>query len=136
MSQRDQIMSQEIQIRHSKSGGHGGQNVNKRETKAELYFSIKNSQFLDENQKKIFYEKAKNHISDEGVLRLTAQEQRSLGANIQIVKQKFLRRLESINQESKQRIPTVIPFAIHQARQISRKYHSVLKKLRREKNFS
>lgn len=135
MSYQDQIMSQEIQIRHSKSGWHGGQNVNKRETKAELYFSVKDSQFLDENQKIIFWEKAKNNMSEEGVLRLTAQEHRSLKANTQAVKHKFLRLLNHIDQEPQQRIPTVIPFAVHQARQISRKRQSLLKKLRREKKF-
>ncbi|NCO98169.1 aminoacyl-tRNA hydrolase, partial [bacterium] len=42
----DAILQKEVHFHFSKSGGHGGQNVNKRETKAELYFNIHDSDFL------------------------------------------------------------------------------------------
>ena len=46
-----QILDREVHFHFSKSGGHGGQNVNKRETKAELYFNIHDSQYLTPEQK-------------------------------------------------------------------------------------
>ncbi len=47
----DAILQKEVHFHFSKSGGHGGQNVNKRETKAELYFNIHDSDFLTPEQK-------------------------------------------------------------------------------------
>ncbi|HBB03482.1 TPA: hypothetical protein DCZ39_01065 [Patescibacteria group bacterium] len=45
------IVEKELHFHFAKSGGHGGQNVNKRETKAELYFNIHDSQSLTPKQK-------------------------------------------------------------------------------------
>ena len=47
----ENILAHEVHFHFSKSGGHGGQNVNKRETKAELYFNIHDSQRLSFEEK-------------------------------------------------------------------------------------
>ena len=58
----DVILQREVHFHFAKSGGHGGQNVNKRMTKAELYFNIHDSQYLIPEQKQRLIEIAGHQI--------------------------------------------------------------------------
>jgi ribosome-associated protein len=70
-------LTSEIVFQTSRSGGPGGQNVNKVSTKVELYFDINASSSLNDWQKQRLFEKLANKISQEGVLRLVCQTERS-----------------------------------------------------------
>jgi ribosome-associated protein len=58
----DEIINKEIYFHFSRSGGHGGQNVNKRETKAQLFFNIHDSKYLTPEQKERLIQLAGNQI--------------------------------------------------------------------------
>jgi ribosome-associated protein len=58
----DEIVKKEVHFHFSRSGGHGGQNVNKRNTKAELYFNVHDSRFLTPEQKQRVIVVAGNHM--------------------------------------------------------------------------
>ncbi len=47
----DIIIKKELHFHFVRSSGHGGQNVNKRNTKAQLYFNIENTIHLTDKQK-------------------------------------------------------------------------------------
>ena len=79
----------EFQFQASRSGGAGGQNVNKVSTKVELRFSVLNSNILDGFQKELIQKKFRNQINSEGELIIVSQEERTQLRNKNTVIKKF-----------------------------------------------
>lgn len=77
MNLRERNIENEFEFRSSRSGGKGGQNVNKVETKIELNFNIPDSAFLSDDEKKRLLFKLKNRIDKNGILKITSQSERS-----------------------------------------------------------
>ena len=67
----------EITFKTSRSGGKGGQNVNKVSSKVELNIDIKSSALFTEEQKATLLNKLSNRINAEGVLQVVTEEDRS-----------------------------------------------------------
>lgn len=73
----------------SRSGGPGGQNVNKVSTKVELRFSLLSTSLLSETEKEITFKKLKNKINKEGELLIVSQSERTQLLNKKAVTEKF-----------------------------------------------
>ena len=82
----------EIRFKTSRSGGKGGQNVNKVSSKVELNLNISASLLFNDEQKQILLQKLANRINSEGILQIITEEERSQLLN----KQKSLVKLQQL----------------------------------------
>lgn len=67
----------ELEFSTSRSGGPGGQNVNKVNSKVILRWNLRNSLSLTNEQKELLLKKLASFITQEGDLMLVSQESRS-----------------------------------------------------------
>ena len=73
----------------SRSGGPGGQNVNKVSSKVELRFNLISTTLISETEKEIIFKKLKNKINKEGELLIISQSARTQLLNKKIATEKF-----------------------------------------------
>lgn len=122
----------ELNFKTSRSGGKGGQNVNKVSTKVELIFNIEESSILTEEEKSILKEKAANRITDEGNLQIVSQSERTQLGNKERVIEKFYEILHKVFIPKKKRVATKPSRAKKEKRLQEKKKRSDIKKRRRE----
>jgi ribosome-associated protein len=79
----------EIQFTASRSGGPGGQHVNKVSSKVTLRFDVLNSTLLSEEQRQQVMHSLASKLTKEGILQLVSQGSRSQSQNKEQALQKF-----------------------------------------------
>ncbi|GAB2611305.1 alternative ribosome rescue aminoacyl-tRNA hydrolase ArfB [Belliella aquatica] len=86
---KSRLFDSEFEIQASRSGGPGGQNVNKVNSKIQLFFDVHNSQVLSEEEKSILLSKWENKLDNEGKIMFQSQEKRSQLQNKELAIRKF-----------------------------------------------
>jgi ribosome-associated protein len=133
---KTRILSGEIKFATSRSGGPGGQNVNKVNSKVELRFNVKGSNSLSEKEKKIIFLKMKNRINSEGELLIISQSERTQLMNRKKAEDKFFKLLASALTEKRKRKSTGPTAASKEKRLEKKKKKGAVKRLRNDMGIS
>ena len=101
-----------VVVKTSRSGGKGGQNVNKVSSKVELILHIPSAPFFDESEKAILLDKLSSRLDNEYYLHVVSQEDRSQLMNKERCIVKMIQLLKTALLVPKQRVITKTPRSI------------------------
>ncbi len=110
----------EIEFRFSRSGGPGGQHVNRTASQVELRFDVASSNSLTDAQKTRIRTALRGHIDSQGILHLTSQATPSQWRNRKDVLDRFKTLLAQALRPRRKRVPTR-PTRASQERRLERK---------------
>ncbi|HEY5615274.1 MAG TPA: alternative ribosome rescue aminoacyl-tRNA hydrolase ArfB [Bacteroidota bacterium] len=122
----------ELEFRSSRSGGPGGQNVNKLETRIELLFDVARSPSLTDEQRNVLKSNLRSKLDTDGVLRVVSQESRSQWQNKRLAVEKFVLLLRKALKPQRKRVATKPSRSAKEKRLKLKKIRGERKKLRRE----
>ncbi len=122
----------EIKFKTARSGGSGGQNVNKVETMVEGYFNVEASQLFTVEQKELIKIKLANKITDEGFLLVKSQTERTQLGNKEEVIRKINTLINHALIQPKKRKPTKPSKAAKEKRIESKKKKGEMKLTRKK----
>jgi len=108
---REKIIT-ELTFKAVRSSGAGGQNVNKVSSKVVLGFNVPTSQSLSDEEKLLAETRLSSRLTDEGVLILQCDEDRSQLRNKDIVIKRFFLVMDAALKVDKIRKPTKIPRSV------------------------
>lgn len=125
----------ELQFKAVRSSGAGGQNVNKVSSKVVLSFDLKNSKVLSDEEKMLLEMNLASRLTNDQILILNCDEDRSQIKNKEIVTKRFLAIIEQGLHIPKIRKSTKIPKSVIRKRIKDKKNVSEIKKNRKRPEF-
>jgi len=131
---REQILKY-VTFKTSRSGGKGGQNVNKVSSKVELIFNINEAYFFNEDEKELLKLRLENRLDTEGLLHIVSQEDRSQLLNKEKTVVKLVELIKKSLLIQKKRKPTKIPKSIIEKRLKNKTVNAFKKERRRNPNL-
>ena len=122
----------DITFRSSRSGGKGGQNVNKVSSKVELNFDYQSSTLFNVDEKELLKRKLSNKMTSDGLIQVISEEERSQYLNKERTLQKLIILLKNALHVNKVRRATK-PRKSAIEKRLLNKHTQALKKMSRRK---
>lgn len=132
---KTEIINSELNFKAVRSSGAGGQNVNKVSSKMVLIFDVATSEGLNDEEKLLIQTKLKTKISQENLLILTCDEDRSQFKNKRIIIKRFFEMLEKALVKPKVRKATRVPKGANEKRIQEKKKAGEIKAGRKKLDF-
>ncbi len=129
------IDADDLVFRFSRSGGPGGQNVNKVNTRVMVFFNVANCQSLSDYQKNRILTRLATRADKNGVLRVVCQKHRTQKANRTEAVQRLAGLLRTALEKKAVRKKTKVPYAEKMKRLEEKKRRSALKQQRAQKHL-
>ncbi len=129
-----ELLQKEFSFKTSRSGGKGGQNVNKVETKVELLWNVEATAVFSEEDLSRLKRNLANRINNDGVFSVTAEEDRSQLRNKETAIKKAFYLIENSLIIAKARKKSKPSYASVQKR-LDSKRKQALKKINRSKGL-
>jgi len=127
-------LQRNIVYKTARSGGKGGQNVNKVSSKVELLFDINNAEIFSEDEKILLTGKLLARLNKDGLLQIVCDEERSQYLNKEIALERLSQILTAALHKPKIRKKVKVPKGVIAARLNNKKKQSA-KKQSRKKDF-
>ena len=129
------ISEDELVLKVSRSGGPGGQNVNKVNTRVTLFFDVGNCENLSDAQKRRILTRLRTRTDKNGVLRVVSQKHRTQKANRQAAVERLQRLLADALKTLPVRKKTKVGYAAKQRRIEEKRRRGLLKRQRASRNL-
>lgn len=129
------IPEAEVEYVASRSGGPGGQNVNKVSSRVTLRFDVSRSSTLTDEQRSRILKKLASRINTEGILQVTSQRTRSQDMNRADATARFAELIRAALHKEKPRVPTAISRSVQERRLVEKKKRTGVKKERSRRDF-
>nr|WP_295672090.1 alternative ribosome rescue aminoacyl-tRNA hydrolase ArfB [uncultured Mucilaginibacter sp.] len=126
-------LQKEITYKTSRSGGKGGQNVNKVSSKVELLFSVDNSAIFSDGDKELISLKLQSRFNKDGLIQVICDEERSQYLNKEKAVERLILLLTRALHQPKIRKATKVSKAAKMARLEKKRLNSVKKENRKNK---
>ncbi|MBW8041511.1 MAG: aminoacyl-tRNA hydrolase [Planctomycetes bacterium] len=119
----------------SRSGGPGGQNVNKVNTRVTLFFDVAGCDVLSDIRKQRILDRLSTRADKNGVIRVVSQKYRTQKANRRTAVERLQELLREALKTKPVRKKTRVPERARLRRLEEKKRRSMLKRQRAEKDF-
>ena len=125
----------ELDVRVSRSSGAGGQHVNKTSSRVEVFWNIRTSKAVTEEQRTLLLSRLQSKLTSDGSVRVVASDMRSQSRNREIAEERLGEMVRRALAVRRKRKPTKPTRAAKEARLESKKRHSRKKDERRTRTF-